>query len=366
MIRFFKYSVIVLLILSIGIFMFMQQASFGKLPAGERLTRVEASPNYRDGKFQNLQPTRTIAEGVSYLGMMSDFFFSKGINREPISELPSVKTDLTNLPVDETTIIWFGHSSVLISTRGKNILVDPVFSSRPSPVQFAGSKSYAGTSVYNAQDLPSLDVIIITHDHYDHLDYQTILGLREKAALFCVPLGVGHHLEHWGIPNEKIAEFDWWDSKTILDTMQLISTPARHFSGRGFTRDKTLWSSYVLQTGSHNIFLGGDSGYDEAFSEIGAKYGPFDIALLECGQYDVKWPKIHMMPEETVQASIDLKAKVLMPIHWGKFTLGLHPWTEPVERALNAADSLNVTVTTPLIGEPVILGNNMPGKKWWR
>jgi L-ascorbate metabolism protein UlaG (beta-lactamase superfamily) len=366
MIRFFKYLIIGILILSIAIFMFMQQASFGKLPVGKRLTLVEASPNYRDGKFQNLQPTRTIAEGVSYVAMMSDFFFSKGINREPLNELPSIRTDLTSLPEDETIIIWFGHSSFLISTQGKNILVDPVFSSRPSPVQFAGSKSYAGTSIYNADNFPPLDVIIITHDHYDHLDFESISALKGKASLFCVPLGVGQHLEHWGVSNEKIAEFDWWDSKTIFDSMQLISTPARHFSGRGFTRDKTLWSSYVLRTGSHNIFLGGDSGYDGAFAEIGSKYGPFDIVLLECGQYDVKWPKIHMMPEETVQASIDLNAKLLMPIHWGKFTLGLHPWTEPVERALKAADSLNVTVTTPMIGEPVILGKTAPVTRWWK
>jgi L-ascorbate metabolism protein UlaG (beta-lactamase superfamily) len=363
MLKFLKYSLLLVAFILFIVFTFMQQASFGKLPRGERLARVEKSPNYRDGKFQNLKPTRTIAEGVSYVGMMREFF-SKGVDREPVTQIPSVKTDLTNLPQDPV-IVWFGHSSYLIHLGNRNILVDPVFSERPSPVQFAGSKSYKGTTVYQAEDFPKLDLIIITHDHYDHLDHASITALKHKAAHFCVPLGVGAHLEHWGIEAERISEFDWWESEKVLDDIELVSTPARHFSGRGFTRDKTLWSSYVLRSGNLSIFIGGDSGFDDSFKAIGEKYGPFDVALLECGQYDVKWPLIHMMPEETVQASIDLKAKVLMPVHWSKFSLSVHPWKEPIQRALKEADRLGVRVATPRIGEMLVIPDVVPDSRWW-
>jgi L-ascorbate metabolism protein UlaG (beta-lactamase superfamily) len=362
--KFFRFLLILVLIATAAIFIFMQQASFGKLPKGDRLARIESSPNYKDGKFRNLLPTRTIAEGVSYFGMMKEFF-GKGIDREPTADLPGIRTDLKNLRDERPTIIWFGHSSFLISINQKKILVDPVFSLRPSPVQFAGSKSYPGTRIYSENDFPDLDAIIITHDHYDHLDYKTIVTLKEKCRRFYVPLGVGEHLVHWGIGESQITEFDWWQSEEIFQGVELVSTPARHFSGRGLSRDKTLWTSYVLRTSSHRIFIGGDSGYDSTFSVIGEKYGPFDIALLECGQYDVKWPLIHMMPEETVQASRDLRADVLLPVHWGKFTLSVHPWKEPIERALRQAEKLNVRVTTPRIGEPVILGGAVPDGRWW-
>lgn len=362
--KFLRFLFVLVLIVTAAIFIFMQQASFGKLPKGDRLARIESSANYKDGKFQNLLPTRTIAEGVSYFGMMKEFF-GKGIDREPTADLPAVRTDLKNLPDKHPMIIWFGHSSFLININQKKILVDPVFSLRPSPVQFAGSKSYPGTRVYSENDFPALDAIVITHDHYDHLDYKTIVTLKDRCRHFYAPLGVGEHLVHWGIEESRITEFDWWQSAEIFEGIELVATPARHFSGRGFTRDKTLWTSYVLRTASHRIFIGGDSGYDSTFSAIGEKYGPFDIALLECGQYDVKWPLIHMMPEETVQASLDLRAKVLLPVHWGKFTLSVHPWKEPIQRALRQAEKLNVSVTTPRIGEPVTLGGPIPQSRWW-
>jgi L-ascorbate metabolism protein UlaG (beta-lactamase superfamily) len=183
--------------------------------------------------------------------------------------------------------------------------------------------------------------------------------------LFCVPLGVGSDLIHWGVEPERIKEFDWWEGETVIPGLDLVCTPARHFSGRGFRGNKTLWASFVLKTGGQTIFIGGDSGYDNSFRKIGQKYGPFDLAMLECGQYDVQWPDIHMMPEETVQASIDLQAKVLLPVHWGKFTLALHPWKDPVERALKHAQTLSVKVATPQIGERVIIGENYPVTTWW-
>jgi L-ascorbate metabolism protein UlaG (beta-lactamase superfamily) len=364
MLRLLKYTGGVLIVLTLIIVIFMQQPSFGRLPKGKRLARIEASSNYKDGKFRNLEPTQTIAEGVSYVSMMVDFF-GKGVDRQPVTNIPSVKTDLRTFKSDEPAIIWFGHSSFLIFIEGRKILVDPVFSMRPSPVQFAGSKSYPGTRSYSPADFPELDLVIITHDHYDHLDYKSVLALKNQTDQFYAPLGVGEHLSRWGVDESVITEFDWWETEEVFPGIHLTSTPARHFSGRGFSRDRTLWSSYVLKTKSHSIFIGGDSGYDKSFKEIGEKFGPFDIALLECGQYDVKWPLIHMMPEQTVQASLDLKASVLMPVHWGKFTLGLHPWKEPIQRALHQAEKLQVTVTTPMIGEPVVIGKALPSLRWW-
>ena len=361
----FKTILILIVALAAFIFLFMQQKSFGKLPSGKRLERIKQSRHYKDGSFKNLVSTEMVGEGVSYPKLMADFFFSKGINREPSVTLPSIRTNLTSLP-DQPSIIWFGHSSYLITVNGKNILVDPVFSEYASPVQYFGSKNYAFATTYAIEDFPPLDVVVISHDHYDHLDYNTILKLKSKTKMFCTGLGIGSHLAYWGVDEAHITEFDWWEGGTILPGIELTATPARHFSGRGFKRFQTLWSSFVLKTGGSTIFIGGDSGYDESFKKIGEKYGPFDLVMLECGQYDKQWPYIHMMPEETVQASIDLNSKVLMPVHWGKFTLALHPWKEPVERAVKAAEKLNVRMTTPIMGERLRLDSLSIGSQWWK
>lgn len=357
-------ALIITLVLIVVTYIFMQQKPFGKLPSGKRLERVKQSHNYRDGSFKNLEKTEMLAENVSYYQMMKKYF-GKGVDRQPSAALPTIKTDLNTLPSDKPVIVWFGHSSYLIKIHDKTILVDPVFSERTSPVQYIGMKAYAGTMAYCAGDMPEVDVVIITHDHYDHLDYNSILALKSKTKLFCTALGVGSHLEYWGIPASSIIEFDWWDHQILLPGIKLTSTPARHFSGRGFTRNKTLWSSFVLDASDHKIFIGGDSGYDSSFKKIGEKFGPFDIALLENGQYDPMWPYIHMMPEEVVQASLDLNANVLMPVHWSKYTLALHPWNEPVKRAITKATELNVTVTTPKIGEVIHIGENYPETHWW-
>ena len=354
----------VVLVLVLATYLFMQQDSFGKLPTGTRAERIAKSPNYKDGNFQNLVETKMLADNASYTKMMREFFFGSKVEKEPTRALPSQKTDLKSIG-DQPTLIWFGHSSYLISIGGKKILADPVFSERSSPVQWGGPKSYPGTMIYEIEDFPELDIVVISHDHYDHLDIHSIKKLKEKTKLFCVPLGIGQHLEHWGVKPEQIREFDWWEGEEVLPGIKLTSTPARHFSGRGFTRNKTLWGSFVLETGGYKLFIGGDSGYDESFKNIGDKFGPFDLAMLECGQYDVQWPYIHMAPEETVQAAVDLKAKVFLPVHWGKFTLANHPWRDPIIRAVNHAKTLNATITTPLIGQPVLLNEKMPFEDWW-
>lgn len=340
----------------------MSLKSLGKNPSGPRLERIKQSPGYRGDSFQNILETPVMSKNASYITMMKEFF-GKGVDREPVKVIPSVKTDLRSLV--DSSIVWFGHSSYLIRVNGKNILVDPVFSERTSPFQFIGKKAYPGSMAYSAEDMPALDVIVITHDHYDHLDHTTILKLKSKASLFCTSLGVGSHLEYWGVDPKKIIEFDWWDHHTILPDIELTATPARHFSGRGLTRNKTRWSSFVLQTSSTKIFIGGDSGYDASFKKIGNKYGPFDIVILECGQYDTMWPLIHMMPEETVQTAIDLQGNVLLPVHWGKFTLGFHPWYDPIKRVTNSAAKLNQRITTPLIGEVIEIGKSYPASRWW-
>jgi L-ascorbate metabolism protein UlaG (beta-lactamase superfamily) len=278
--------------------------------------------------------------------------------------LPSLKTDLKSVEKERPVIVWFGHSSYFIRINKKNILVDPVMSGYASPFSFTG-KSFKGSDIYNVDDLPPIDLLIITHDHYDHLDYSTVRRLRSKTKMICTSAGVGSHLRYWGVDSAIITEFDWWDRKVIDDNMQLIATPARHFSGRSFVRNKTLWSSFVLKAGHYSIYIGSDSGYDSHFRTIGEKFGPFDLAILECGQYNEWWPYIHMMPEETVAAAIDLKARWMMPVHWGKFALGLHPWDEPVKRAIAKAKELNVKWTMPMIGEAMILDEVMPTKRWW-
>jgi L-ascorbate metabolism protein UlaG (beta-lactamase superfamily) len=367
MLRLIRILIKSLLTLTIGLiliaWLFMQQKSFGKLPSGKRLERIKKSPNYKDGSFQNLVATEMVAPDVSYLGMMIQFF-GKGVNREPAKTLPSILTNLKSL-TDEPTITWFGHSSYLVAVNGLRVLVDPVFSQRASPVQYAGGKAYPVTNPYSIEDFPDVDIVVISHDHYDHLDYNTILKLKAKTKFFCTGLGIGSHLEYWGVPESQIREFDWWEGDTILPGLKLTCTPARHFSGRGFTRFQTLWSSFVLEAGGLKIFIGGDSGYDGSFKKIGDTFGPFDLVMLECGQYDKQWPYIHMMPEQTVQASIDLKSAALLPVHWGKFTLALHPWDEPVRRAAKSADELQVKMATPLIGEVMRIDSVKVGNRWW-
>jgi L-ascorbate metabolism protein UlaG (beta-lactamase superfamily) len=342
----------------------------GKAPSGRRLERIKLSPHYADGKFQNKVPTELLRKGAPFFKVLW-LFFNKPKDTVPPAALPSVRTDLRNLPDGAPVVVWFGHSSYLIKAGGKHILVDPVFSGHASPVSFF-ARAFKGTNVYGVSDLPKIDMVVITHDHYDHLDYRVMKQLTATAGHFYTSLGVGAHLEYWGIGTERITELDWGEEVRLdkreeipADSGTLTATTARHFSGRGMGNGRTLWSSFVLKIGGYSFFLGGDSGYAPHFKAIGEQFGPFDIAILECGQYGKYWPDIHMRPEETVAAAGDLGAKLLLPVHWGKFSLSLHPWDEPVRRALAAARKTGLAVTTPLIGEPVIIGGKVPQREWW-
>jgi L-ascorbate metabolism protein UlaG (beta-lactamase superfamily) len=341
--------------------MFIQ--AFGKIPAGERLKRIQTSLNYKKGSFQNIHPTPVMAEDSSFWKTLKSYV-NRPANTKPPVSLPFVKTDLRHLENDAPVIVWFGHSSYLLRINGLNILVDPVFSNHAAPFSFM-VKAYPGADIYGVQDMPEIDLLIQTHDHYDHLDYETVTALLPKVRKVITTLGTGAHFEYWGYNKAIITELDWWSTAVPLPGIELTAAPARHFSGRGLTRGKTLWASFILKTLTHTIFIGGDSGYDTHFKETGNKYGPFDIAVLECGQYNAHWPYIHMMPEETVQAAIDLKAKMLLPVHWAKFTLALHPWNDPIQRVVKKAAALQLPITTPKIGEPVVIGKSYPDAHWW-
>ncbi len=324
---------------------------------------LTASKNFKDGIFQNLSPTPQLAPGVSMSKIMLSFF-NKPKNVTPPQSLPSVKTDLRALHGDVPTIVWFGHSSYLINCKGINILIDPVLSGHASPLPWM-VKAFPGADVYKPEDMPDVDFMIITHNHYDHLDKKALKKLASRTKSYYTSLGVGKDIAESSADETSITEMDWWETQTLMPGIELTATPARHFSGRGLKRAGSLWSSFVLKLFGYTIYIGADSGYDTHFKEIGSKYGPFDIALLENGQYNPAWPYIHMMPEETVQAAIDLNTKVLMPVHWGKFDLSLHPWDEPIKRLTKSAKERNVEVTTPMIGQPIMLGKEYPKEEWW-
>ena len=356
-------TILILTGLAAAVFLFMQQATFGRDPAEIRLERIKQSPNYRDGSFQNLQPTAVMREGTSYFSMMNDFTHKPKDNVPP-RPIPSVRTDLKTLADTLPTVVWFGHSSYLIKSKGITVLVDPVFSGAASPVSFFGH-SYPGSDVYGVDDMPDIDLLILSHDHYDHLDYKTITRLIPKVKRFYTALGVGAHLERWGVPADRIVEFDWWENKTVSDDIALTAVPARHFSGRSFVRGKTLWSAFVLKLHGYTLYLGGDSGYGAHFKEIGDRFGPFDLAILECGQYGKDWPNIHMFPEEVVTAGQDLRARTVLPVHWAKFSLANHGWNEPIQRLTKAATERKLALTTPKIGEPLIVNTHYPQTVWW-
>jgi L-ascorbate metabolism protein UlaG (beta-lactamase superfamily) len=339
---------------------------FGKLPIGDRLEKIKSSPNYKDGAFKNVSNTPELPEGVSMWDALSKYLFGKKIDSKPQREVPSIKTDLLSLDPNQNILIWFGHSSYFVQIDGMTILVDPVFSGSASPLPF-GTKSFKGTDIYTAEELPDIDLLFISHDHYDHLDYETIKKLEPKVGKVICGLGVGAHFEHWGYDNNNIIEGDWYEKVGLSNSFNVHFTPARHFSGRGFTRNKSLWVSFVLQTPTKQIYIGGDSGYDSHLKEIGEMFGDFDLAILENGQYDEYWPNIHLLPNEILQTAKDLNAKRIFPVHSSKFVLGNHPWYEPLELITQNNAKENLNIITPLIGELVDLNNaNQAFSTWWR
>ena len=333
---------------------FMNQRSFGHLPQGERLERIKRSPHYRNGAFQNQHPTELMTSGKDRWAAMWEFLFSKQERLRPSAPIPVVKTDLKQLAKDRDWMVWFGHSSYLLQLSGKHILVDPVFC-QASPVSFI-NKPFKGTDVYKPEDMPEvIDYLVISHDHWDHLDYETVMRLKDRTRKVICPLGVGEHFEYWGFDKEQLIELDWEEDARLEGNFTIHCLPARHFSGRGLTSNQSLWASFLLESPSLNIYMGGDSGYDTHFEEIGKRFPRIDLAILENGQYNEDWRYIHTMPIYLGREAKELKAKRIITVHHSKYALARHPWDEPLRNELHAAkdDSLNLIV--PIIGEAVEL-----------
>jgi len=339
----------------------------GSATAAEELAYAQTG-HYENGVFLNKEA----------INMELDCHSIKQMLRETMSPDPNVSPDqdvqvqkitaesILNKPDSIVRLTWFGHSTFLVEMDGSTILLDPVFGQYAAPHPLLGRKRYNSEMPISIADLPSIDAVVISHDHYDHLDYESLKQLKDKTTTFFVPLGVDNHLERWGVPQGKIVKMDWWQEK-LFNGIKIAFTPSRHMSGRRLNDQyATLWGSWVFSGKDYNLFFSGDGGYGKHFKEIGEKYGAFDIALMECGQYNLLWADVHMMPEQSVAAGIDLQAKMIVPIHWGSFTLATHSWKDPIERITKEAMKLNMPIATPRIGEPIIVGNaKIPSNKWW-
>ncbi|MEK8132061.1 MBL fold metallo-hydrolase [Paenibacillus filicis] len=357
--------IVIIAALAIFLIVYFYPPLGGKSSA-ESQRKIQQSPQFVDGKFRNQIPTP-----MDYsLKETADALIKtvKGNpNGRPKGSLPVDSFDAKAFAEKaEDQVVWFGHSTLLLKASGVKVLIDPVFGTYASPVPYFGPKRYSDKLPAEIEELPEIDVVLISHDHYDHLDYGSIRKLKGKVKQFIVPLGISGHLTKWGVDPDRIKELDWWEEETVQG-LTFVSTPARHFSGRGRgDSGATLWSSWVMTGKETNIYYSGDSGYGPHFKEIGDKYGPFDLTLIETGQYDEQWANIHMTPEESLQANQDVQGKRMIPIHWGAFTLALHSWTDPIERAKLAAEQRNTVLITPRIGETVTIGSpEYPSSKWW-
>lgn len=346
------------------------RSAFGTHPGKEYQEKFKTSSHYNPEEkiFFNRRPSlvKDMRKRIKSFTTFKEWF-AGGEERRPLKPLPQIKPNMESFvePSDDVKVIWFGHSTVLLNIDGKIVLVDPVFSGSGSASPFSFMMKRFQAPVMELSELPPVDYIVISHDHYDHLDMESIKFFKEKKTLFLAPLGVGSHLIGWGIDSKRITELDWWQTHQ-QDGIEFTATPAQHFSGRvGFHDNSTLWASWVLKTEKHNIYFSGDSGYDVHFKEIGDKYGPFDLAFIENGQYNVKWKEVHMLPEETLKAFYDLKAKRLFPIHWGMFELAFHSWYEPIQKISEMTWDKGVKLVSPKLGELVQINNNYKNHFWW-
>ncbi len=344
--------------------MFLKSERFGALPEGDDLKRIMKSQHYVNGFFQNELPTPVLVEGQSKLGAWLDFLLSKKDRLVPEHPLPAVKTALGELNRQADLVLWLGHSSFYLHLAGKRILIDPVLSKYAAPLPVA-VRAFDGTDIYESSDIPNIDLLVLSHDHWDHMDYPTLTALEPRISHVVCGLGMGSHLARFGFSRENIHEGDWGDSFSF-DDVRVHVTPARHFSGRLFSSNRTLWAGFVLQSFKWQIFFSGDSGYGPHFSEIGKRFGKIDLALIDMGQYNDRWKYIHMQPEESARAASDVHARRLMPTHVGKFSISRHPWDEPFERIANASAGKEWALLTPRIGEPVLFEDERLYSEWWR
>ncbi|MBU9674951.1 MBL fold metallo-hydrolase [Planococcus sp. CP5-4] len=342
-------------------------APLGSSPNQRQRDRFAGLDNYREGKFANADEAETEIHMSEGLSMLKDSLFAGDVQRHPIGELPVAEIDWELIKSEQDSVTWFGHSSVLLSLDGHKLFIDPMLGDRASPLSFAGSLRYSKGWLEVAGRLPAIDAVLLTHDHYDHLDYESIRALKDKVGHFYVPLGVGAHLLRWGVEAQRITELNWWD-EVQLHGLTLALTPSKHFSGRGlFNRNSTLWGGWAVIGDRIRFYTSGDGGYGSHFKEIGEKYGPFDIALMEGGQYDTRWETSHMAPEQSVQAALDIRGDKMMLVHWAAFTLAFHSWTDPIERASKEAVRQGVELVTPQVGETLPLEKlaTYTSAHWW-
>lgn len=327
---------------------------------------MQVSDHYNGKIFLNPVPTEVMGKGAFWRVLKK--YLQKNPGREPVKPLGPFGVDrkiLSQLPANTIRVTWLGHSSCILEVDGKRFLTDPLWYQRPSPLQQAGPKRFFENPL-SIDDLPPIDFILLSHDHYDHLDKHAIIRLTKKGLRIITMLGVGKRLTGWGIKKEMITEVDWWDSVLVDLDFKITAAPARHFSGRWIgDRFKTLWGSFIIKGPVHNVYFGADSGYYDGFITIGENLGPFDLALLEIGAYNEEWEAIHMGPEKAVQAALDLKAAMLMPIHWGTFSLALHPWKEPVERLIKEAATKNLPLLLPTPGQTIVVTKDGYNSNWW-
>ncbi|WP_220499121.1 MBL fold metallo-hydrolase [Microbispora sp. H10949] len=336
-------------------------AALGARPSGERAQRVRRSKQFRDGAFRNTAPTSILPPGTSRQ-VVRDLLFGKA-PRKPRLPVPLVTPGAS--AGGDLDAIWYGHSSALIEIEGRRVLLDPVWSERCSPASFTGPRRLHPPPV-PVYELPELDAIVISHDHYDHLDMATVrLLTRTQNAPFLVPLGVGAHLERWKVPASRIVELDW-DEETTVSGIRFVATAGRHFSGRAFRRDQTLWASWVIAGERRKVFYTGDSGYFDGYAAIGAAHGPFDLSVVQIGAYSKGWPDIHMTPEEAVLTHLDVRARVLLPVHWGTFSLAPHAWSEPIDQLWRETKERDVRLVVPRPGERVSVDDPPAVDGWWQ
>lgn len=345
-------SIVAIVIIAIAsAFIFLHSPAFGRSPRGERLERIMRSPHYRDGAFHNEREVPVMTSDKNLIQGAVEFLFRKTDGLRPDRPLSVIKTDLKKMPFNENRLVWFGHSSYLIQVDGRRILVDPVFCSA-SPVSFV-NKPFKGTDVYRPQDMPYIDYLIITHDHWDHLDYQTVTALKDRVGQVICALGVGEHLEYWGFDKEHIVELDWEESSALDSGFTVHCLPARHFSGRGLHPNQTLWASFLMETPTQTVYMAGDGGYGSHFAEIGKRFPNIDLAILENGQYNEEWRYIHLMPRYMVQVAKELRAKKILTVHHSKYALSKHRWDEPLANARHMAEDDSLNVLIPQMGEEV-------------
>ena len=354
-------------ILAAAVWAVLSQPQFGAPMAGARLQRAMANPQYRDGRFVNLEP-ETPTGATALLGYLVRQFSGDEV-RVPPAPLPVLAVDKAALAAAPAAsglrAFWIGHASTFVEIDGQRLLLDPVFAEKVSPLPVGPQRFHAPPIAL--ADLPRIDAVLISHDHYDHLDMDTVRYLAQRGSRFFVPLGIGAHLERWGVPATQVEELEWWQSRT-LGSVQIVCTPTRHYSGRDPRhRSPTLWSSWSVLGPQHRFFYSGDTGYAKVFQDIGTRLGPFDMAFIKIGAYGpgASWVDIHMPPEQAVQVQRDVRARRMFPVHWSTFNLAYHDWDEPIRRAVAAADRAGVELVTPRLGEWVDADREFRSTRWW-